>query len=131
MPIEEQFLGDLLVNSGKGAVLNAPYTNADDVLDTAMFIMAATMSHVVKTSVSRPWYGIKGVLKDEDYEAIEASSFNPEEQGQFYWADNPKEALAFFRAALEDPVIRTILDGVMKAYRDAHILKSREQEVEE
>lgn len=131
MDIESKFLGEILTEQEKKAILNSSYRSAEELLDSQMFMLSRIMRNIILLMQQKPWYGISGILKDEHYDVISEAAFDEEENGQFFWEEDTEKAISIFIDALADPAFRRLFDCLLASFKEMQQVKEFEEEIKQ
>lgn len=118
MTIAQQFLGKLLVDAEKIAILSEPYKSTQERLTLEAIMISRIFGYAVGKANDSPEYGVRGAIPEEAMEAITKAEFSTDLPGQFAWENDPKLALEILEGALQDPTFRTVLEGAVIAFRE-------------
>ena len=129
MTIAQQFLGKLLVDTEKMAILSEPHANLQTRFAIESMILARAFSYAMQKAVDCPWYGVRGALTEEVLESISNTEFSEDTPSQFMWAEDSKVAMEVFEAALQDPCFRTVMEGALVAYMELQEQQAKIQSV--
>jgi len=119
--ITNQFLGNILVDTSKKAILETPYKDKEE-LEAAKAFLLSRVTQLVLVNRDRDWFGVASELDDNVRELLSKVKFSPTEAtGQFSWHDNTGEALDMFMKAMSNPAVRGIIEPLLQAYSELKV----------
>lgn len=126
--VAAEFLGRLLLEKEKLAVLDPSYEGPQEKLNVLSYYVGYITKHISRHMDKRSLYGTKkGAIAIEESGLLDEvcnATFDIDGDSDFPWDSSNTEVMNLILSALEDPAFRVIFEALIFAYKESICSKS-------